>query len=106
MSTTIREALAGSRWSRGQDFMGKRLALLAIRLLVSVNLLYAAIFVNAGSDPYELAKILGDLNIKMTDAMKTLRGSTSPPWCGRFGNYLDQCARQMCPAVQRATLRS
>src|SRR5258707_11555541 len=44
MSTTIREALAGSRWSRGQDFMGKRLALLAIRLLVSVNLLYAAIF--------------------------------------------------------------
>src|SRR5882724_10748376 len=44
MSTTIREALAGPRWSRGQDFMGKRLALLAIRLLVSVNLLYAAIF--------------------------------------------------------------
>src|ERR1700732_2038532 len=28
----------------GQDFMGKRLALLAIRLLVSLNLLYAAIF--------------------------------------------------------------
>ena len=25
MSTTIREALAGSSWSRGQDFMGKRL---------------------------------------------------------------------------------
>jgi hypothetical protein len=24
MSTAIREALAGSRWSRGQDFMGKR----------------------------------------------------------------------------------
>jgi hypothetical protein len=44
MSTTIREALAGSRWSRGQDFMGKRLALLAIRLFVSVNLLYADIF--------------------------------------------------------------
>src|SRR5438132_4969706 len=44
MSTTIREALAGSRWSRRQDFMGKRLTLLAIRLLVSVNLLYAAIF--------------------------------------------------------------
>src|SRR5713226_737172 len=44
MSTTIREALAGSRWSRGQDFMGKRLAQLAIRLMVSVNLLYAAIF--------------------------------------------------------------
>ena len=44
MNTTIREALAGSRSSRGQDFMGKRLALLAICLLVSVNLLYAAIF--------------------------------------------------------------
>jgi len=26
MSTTIREALAGSKWSRGQDFIGKRLA--------------------------------------------------------------------------------
>jgi chromate transport protein ChrA len=44
VSTAIREALAGSRWSKGQDFMDKRLALLAIRLLVSVNLLYAAIF--------------------------------------------------------------
>src|ERR1700719_3449928 len=44
MSTTIREALAGSRWSRRQDFMGKRIALLAIRLFLSVNLLYAAIF--------------------------------------------------------------
>jgi len=32
--------LAGSSWLRGQDSMGKRLALLAIRLLVSVNLLY------------------------------------------------------------------
>ena len=31
MSTTIREALAGSRRSREQDFMGKRLAQLAIR---------------------------------------------------------------------------
>src|SRR6202049_674436 len=44
MRIVIREPLAGSRWSRRQDFMGKRLALLAIRLLVSVNLLYAAIF--------------------------------------------------------------
>src|SRR5258706_9384283 len=51
MSTTIREALAGSRWSRGQDFMGKRLALLAIRLLVSVNLLYAAIFLKFAAVP-------------------------------------------------------
>src|ERR1700720_3176505 len=51
MSTTIRDALAGSRRSRGQDFMGKRLALLAIRLLASVNLLYAAIFLKFAAVP-------------------------------------------------------
>jgi hypothetical protein len=51
MSTTTREALAGSRWSRGQDFMGKRLARLAIRLLVSVNLLYAAILLKFAGVP-------------------------------------------------------
>src|SRR6202047_245180 len=51
MNTTIREALAGSRWSRGQDSMGKRLALLAIRLLVLVNLLYAAIFLKFAAVP-------------------------------------------------------
>jgi hypothetical protein len=44
MSTTTRKALAGSRSSRGQDCKSKRFALLAIRLLVSVNLLYAAVF--------------------------------------------------------------
>src|SRR5690348_2009357 len=55
MSTTIREALAGSRWSRGQDFMDKRLALLAIRLLVSVNLLYAAIFLKFAAVPDSVA---------------------------------------------------
>src|SRR5450631_1726336 len=55
MSTTIREALAGSRWSRMQDFMGKRLALLAIRLLVSVNLLYAAIFLKFAGAPGSVA---------------------------------------------------
>src|SRR5713101_7482283 len=55
MSTTIREALAGSRWSRGQDFMGKRLPLLAIRLLVSVNLLYAAIFLKFAGVPGSVA---------------------------------------------------
>src|ERR1700730_10526408 len=44
MSTTTREASAGSRSKRRQEIMGKRLALLAIRLLMSVNLLYAAIF--------------------------------------------------------------
>jgi len=51
MSTSIREALAGSSWVRGQEFMGKRLALLAIRLLVSANLLYAAIFLKFAGVP-------------------------------------------------------
>jgi hypothetical protein len=55
MTTTIREALAGSSWSREQDFMGKRLALLAIRLLVSVNLLYAAIFLKFAGVPGSVA---------------------------------------------------
>ena len=51
MSPSIREALAGSSWLRGQEFMGKRLALLAIRLLVSANLLYAAIFLKFAGVP-------------------------------------------------------
>ena len=51
MSPSIREALAGSSWLRGQDSMGKRLALLAIRLLVSANLLYAAIFLKFAGVP-------------------------------------------------------
>src|ERR1700732_5512895 len=55
MSTTIRKALAGSSWLRGQDFMGKRLALLVIRLLVSVNLLYAAIFLKFAGVPASVA---------------------------------------------------
>jgi hypothetical protein len=59
MSITIREALAGSRWSRRQDFMGdfmgKRLALPAIRLLVSANLLYAAIFLKFAATPGSVA---------------------------------------------------
>jgi chromate transport protein ChrA len=55
MSTTIRETLAGSRWSSGQDFVGKKLALLAIRLLVSVNLLYAAIFLKFAAVPDSVA---------------------------------------------------
>src|SRR5260221_5560550 len=55
MSTTIREALAGSRSSRGQEIMGKRLALLAIRLLVSVNLLYTAIFLKFAGLPGSVA---------------------------------------------------
>ena len=36
---------------KGEDFMGKRLALLAIRLLVSMNLLYAAIFLKFAGVP-------------------------------------------------------
>src|SRR5713101_2656325 len=55
MSITIREALAGSKRSRRQDSMGKRLALLAIRLLVSVNLLYAAIFLKFAGVPGSVA---------------------------------------------------
>src|SRR5258708_21060907 len=51
MSTTIREALAGSHWARRQEFMNKRLTLLAIRLLVSVTLLYAAIFLKFAGVP-------------------------------------------------------
>jgi putative oxidoreductase len=51
MSTTIREALAGSQRSRRQDFMGRKLALLAIRLLMSVNLLYAAVFLKFAGVP-------------------------------------------------------
>ena len=51
MSITIREVLVGSRWSRGQDLVGRRLALLAIRLFVSVNLLYAAIILKFAGVP-------------------------------------------------------
>jgi chromate transport protein ChrA len=55
MSNTIREVLVGSRWSRRQDVVGRRLALLAIRLLVSVNLLYAAIFLKFAGAPGSVA---------------------------------------------------
>jgi hypothetical protein len=55
MSTANGEALAGSSWSRRQefmgDFMGKRLALLGIPLFVSVNLLYGAIFLKFAGVP-------------------------------------------------------
>src|SRR6202043_3944755 len=71
MSTTIREALAGSRWSRGQDFMGKRLALLAIRLLVSVNLLYAAVFLKFAGVP--------DSVTLFTQMSQTVHGLVSQP---------------------------
>jgi hypothetical protein len=54
INTVTREALAGSRWSRGQDFMGKRVAL-TVRLFVSVNLLYAAIFLKFAGVPDSVA---------------------------------------------------
>jgi hypothetical protein len=71
MSTTIREALAGSTWSRRQDFMGKRLALLAIRLLMSVNLLYAAIFLKFAGVP--------DSVTLFTQMSQALHGLVSQP---------------------------
>ncbi len=51
MSTAIRETLAGSKWPKEQYLVGKNLALLTIRLLVSVNLLYAAIFLKFAGVP-------------------------------------------------------
>jgi hypothetical protein len=53
MSTAIREASAGSRSKRRQE--RKTLALLAIRLLVMVNLLYAAIFLKFAGAPGSVA---------------------------------------------------
>src|SRR6266404_5631925 len=71
MSTTIREALAGSHWSRRQEFMNKRLTLLAIRLLVSVNLLYAAIFL-------KFAGVPGSVTL-FTQMSQTVHGLISQP---------------------------
>ena len=71
MSTDIREALAGSQWSRSQDFMGRKLALLAIRLLVAVNLLYAAIFL-------KFAGVAGSVNL-FTQMSQTVHGLVSQP---------------------------
>src|ERR1700756_2331183 len=55
MSSSVREALAGSRRSRKTRIMGKRLVVQAIRLLVSVNLLYAAIFLKFAGVPGSVA---------------------------------------------------
>src|SRR6266404_2782886 len=71
MSTIIREVLAGSQWSRSQDFMGRKLALLAIRLLVSVNLLYAAIFL-------KFAGVAGSVTL-FTQMSQTVHGLISQP---------------------------
>jgi uncharacterized membrane protein YphA (DoxX/SURF4 family) len=53
MSTAIREASAGSRSKRRQE--RKPLALPAIRLLVMVNLLYAAVFLKFAGAPCSVA---------------------------------------------------
>ena len=53
MSTAIREASAGSRSKRRQE--SETLALLAIRLLVTVNLLYAAIILKFAGAPGSVA---------------------------------------------------
>jgi putative oxidoreductase len=71
MSTSIREAMAGSQWSRRQDFMGRKLALLAIRLLVSVNLLYAAVFL-------KFAGVPGSVTL-FTQMSQTVHGLISQP---------------------------
>jgi hypothetical protein len=56
---------------KGQDFMGKRLALLAIRLFVSVNLLYAAIFLKFAGVP--------DSVTLSTQMSQTVHGFVSQP---------------------------
>ena len=71
MSITIREVLVGSRWSRGQDLVGRRPALLAIRLFVSVNLLYAAIFLKFAGVPDSVALF--------TQMSQTVHGLVSQP---------------------------
>src|SRR5467141_4073264 len=71
MITTIRKAMAGSQWSRRQDLMDKRFALLAIRLLVSVNLLYAAIFL-------KFAGVPGSVTL-FTHMSQTVHGLVSQP---------------------------
>jgi uncharacterized membrane protein YphA (DoxX/SURF4 family) len=71
MITTIRGAMAGSQWSRRQDFMGRKLALLAIRLLVSVNLLYAAVFL-------KFAGVPGSVTL-FTQMSQTVHGLISQP---------------------------
>ena len=54
MSTTSREA-SGFAVEKGQEIVSKRVALLSIRLLVSVNLLYAAIFLKFAGAPGSVA---------------------------------------------------
>jgi len=51
MSTAPHEALGRFEITKEQDLMSKRFALVAIRLMVSVNLLYAAIFAKFAGNP-------------------------------------------------------
>jgi len=71
MSTATREALAGSKSSRELDYMVKKFALLAIRLFVSVNLLYAAIFAKFAGIPQSVALF--------TQMSQTVHGLVSQP---------------------------
>ena len=80
---TIRETLAGSEWSRRQDFMDKRRTLLAIRLLVSVNLLYAAIFLKFAGVPGSVAVF--------TQMSQSVHGLVSQP-VFRFGSGVFETA--------------
>jgi hypothetical protein len=69
MSTAIREASAGSRSKWRQE--SKTLALLAIRLLVTVNLLYAAIILKFAGAPGSVA-LFGQMS-------QTVHGLVSQP---------------------------
>jgi hypothetical protein len=66
MSTAIREALAAFGRARGQG-VGRRLVPLAIRLLVSVNLLYVAIFLKFAGVPESVT-----LFMRMSQAVHAL----------------------------------
>src|SRR4029077_19998595 len=71
ISATLRETFAGSRRSRGQEFVSKRLVLAAIRVFVSVNLLYAAIFL-------KFAGVPGSVTL-FTQMSKAAHGLVSQP---------------------------
>src|SRR5260370_40300395 len=96
MSTTIREALAGSQWSRRQDFMDKRLALLAIRLLVSVNLLYAAIFL-------KFAGGAGSVTL-FTQLSQTVHGLVSQPVFRHGSGVFATVIAGLCLVAKKARL--
>jgi uncharacterized membrane protein YphA (DoxX/SURF4 family) len=71
ISTTTCGASAIRGRQREQDYMSKRLALLAIRLFVSVNLLYAAIFL-------KFAGVPGSVTL-FTQMSRTVHGLVSQP---------------------------